>query len=346
MARGRTRGGGEDSSFWPGFIDAFATLLLIIIFLLTIFLVAQVFLNQILSGKDDALTKLETQLAELSALLSLEKDQSAELQAKLERMVATLAETEERARTAEAEVDRLTGLLGGDGLGGEGEIASLKSALEEERAISSRARAELALLNQQLSALRAQLASLQAALDAAEARDKENKAVIADLGKRLNAALAQKVQELAKYRSEFFGRLREVLGSRSDVEIVGDRFVFQSEVLFDSGSADISPAGKTELRKMAGALDTLSKEIPDDLNWVLRVDGHTDARPINTPEFPSNWHLSAARAIAVVRYLVEQGAPPERLVAAGFGEFQPLDPARSQAAYKRNRRIEFKLTER
>ena len=206
--------------------------------------------------------------------------------------------------------------------------------------------AQVELLNQQISALRRQLATLEAALDASEKRDKESQAQIADLGKRLNAALAQKVQELAKYRSEFFGRLREILGNRPDIEIVGDRFVIQSEILFSSGSADINPTGETQLVKISNAVRQIAQEIPSDIPWVLRIDGHTDIQPIHTAQFPSNWYLSSARAIAVVNFMIKQGVAPNHLVAAGFGEYQPLDPGTSAAALKRNRRIEFKLTER
>jgi chemotaxis protein MotB len=201
-------------------------------------------------------------------------------------------------------------------------------------------------LNQQISALRRQLAAIEEALAASESRDRESQAKIADLGSRLNVALAQKVQELARYRSDFFGRLREILGNRPGIRVVGDRFVFQSEVLFESSQAAINPAGRAELDALANALGDLEREIPTEIQWVLRVDGHTDKRPIQSPLFRSNWELSAARAIAVVQYLISKGVSPQHLVAAGFGEFQPLDAGESDDAYRRNRRIELKLTER
>ena len=182
-------------------------------------------------------------------------------------------------------------------------------------------------MNQQISALRRQLAALEEALDASEKRDKESQGRIADLGQRLNVALAQRVQELSRYRSEFFGRLRAILGNRPDIRIVGDRFVFQSEVFFDTGQATLLPEGRAELDKLASALIDLDKQIPSEIAWVLRVDGHTDVRPINSPVFKSNWELSSARAISVVQYLVSLGVPAQRLVAAGFAEFQPLDTA-------------------
>ena len=201
-------------------------------------------------------------------------------------------------------------------------------------------------MNQQIAALRRQLSAIEEALAASESRDRESQAKIADLGSRLNVALAQKVQELARYRSDFFGRLRQILGNRPGIRVVGDRFVFQSEVLFDSGKAEINPAGRAELDTLANALGDLEREIPTEIQWVLRVDGHTDKRPIQSPQFHSNWELSAARAIAVVQYLISKGVSPQHLVAAGFGEFQPLDVGENDEAYRRNRRIELKLTER
>ncbi len=343
------RGHQESADYWPGFVDALATLLLVIVFLLSVFMVAQFYLRSELSGRDEAMIRLESQIAELSTLLSLERQTAEDLRGEMSALTATLATETSRAEDATGESTRLSAMLAG--LEGGADAASARTvALEDElaaeREISAEGAALLALANQQIAALRLQMASLQEALNASEARDAENHAVIANLGRRLNAALAQRVQELARYRSEFFGRLREVLQSRDDIEIVGDRFVFQSEVFFASGSAELSIEGQAELARLADALNEISGAIPDEINWVLRVDGHTDVRPINTEEFPTNWHLSAARAIAVVRYLISQGIPPERLVAAGFGEFRPLDPSETNAAYRRNRRIELKLTER
>jgi chemotaxis protein MotB len=218
--------------------------------------------------------------------------------------------------------------------------------LSRERDISVAAKAQLAMLNNQLAELRAQIAALNEALEASEAKDVEQQAQIVDLGKRLNAALAAKVQELARYRSEFFGRLRDVLGDRKDIRIVGDRFVFQSELLFASGEAELGPAGREQMAALARTLRDIAKSIPGEINWVLRVDGHTDRAPIHTPDFPSNWELSTARAISVVRFLQSQGIPPARLAATGFGEYQPLDYDESPEAYRRNRRIEMKFDQR
>ena len=200
------------------------------------------------------------------------------------------------------------------------------------------------MLNQQIAALRRQLAALEAALDVSERKDKEAQSRIADLGQRLNVALAQRVQELQQYRSDFFGRLRAILSKRPDIRIVGDRFVFQSELFFDVGQAVLKPEGRAELDKIGSALLEIERKIPADIAWVMRVDGHTDIRPIGGGR--TNWDLSAARAIAVVQYLISRGVSPQRLVAAGFGEFQPIDTDRTEEAYARNRRIELKLTER
>ncbi|MGA9302061.1 MAG: peptidoglycan -binding protein, partial [Bradyrhizobium sp.] len=244
----------------------------------------------------------------------------------------------------------ITGLYAG--LAGAGDDAAsrageLNKALDSEKQVSGRALAQIEVLNQQISALRRQLAALEEALQASEKRDQDSQGRIVDLGQRLNVALAQRVQELSRYRSEFFGRLRTILGNRPDVRIVGDRFVFQSEVFFDTGQAQLLPEGRAELDKVGAALIELDKQIPSEIAWVLRVDGHTDVRPItNSPLFKSNWELSSARAISVVQYLISLGVPAQRLVAAGFAEFQPLDTGNTEEAYRRNRRIELKLTER
>jgi chemotaxis protein MotB len=334
----------SDSGFnyWPGFVDALSTLVLAIVFLLSVFLVVQFYLSQEVSGKDKALEQLNAKIAQLNELLSLEKVTQLNLSDELAQTRAGLA-------TAEAERDRAKGLyegLAGAGNDAAGRANELNKALDSEKQVSARALAQVEILNQQISALRRQLAALEAALDASEKRDKESQTRITDLGQRLNVALAQRVQELSRYRSEFFGRLRAILGNRPDIRIVGDRFVFQSEVFFDTGQATLLPEGKAELDKLADALKDLDKKIPSEIPWVLRVDGHTDVRPISSPQFKSNWELSAARAISVVQYLASLGVPPQRLVAAGFGEFQPLDTGTTEEAYKRNRRIELKLTER
>ncbi len=328
--------------YWPGFVDALSTLLLGIIFLLSVFVVVQFYLSQEVTGKDTALSRLNAQIAQLTDLLSLEKTGKLSLEDQLAQLRAGLS-------TAEGERDRFRGLYEGLGSGAataQGRANELTSALEAEKRINARTLAQVEVLNQQISALRRQLAALEDAVEASEKRDKESQGRIADLGQRLNVALAQRVQELSRYRSDFFGRLRAILGNRPDIRIVGDRFVFQSEIFFDAGQAVLKPEGRAELDKLAAALSELERQIPVEIPWVLRVDGHTDVRPIATPQFPSNWELSSARSIAVVQYLISKGISAQRLVAAGFGEFQPLDAERTDDAFRRNRRIELKLTER
>ncbi len=342
MALARTRRGESGMNYWPGFVDALSTLILSIIFILTVFVVVQFYLQQEVAGKDTALSRLNAQIAQLTELLSMEKSGKVNLEDQLAQLRASLA-------GAESERDRLKGAAESAGAGAalaQSKASELAGQLEGEKKLSARALAQVEVLNQQIAALRRQLAAIEQALDVSEKKDKESQARIADLGQRLNLALAQRVQELTKYRSDFFGKLREILGNRPDMRIVGDRFVLQSELFFDTGKADLKPEAKTELDKVGGALAELEKQIPADLAWVLRVDGHTDVRPITGGQFKSNWDLSAARAIAVVQYLAAKGVSPQHLVAAGFGEFQPIDSAKTEDAYKRNRRIEFKLTER
>lgn len=329
---------GQEAPYWPGFVDAMAQLLLVITFLLSVFMIAQFLLAREISGQDSALVRLRSQVAELTQLLSLERTKKAELELSLGTFGDELA-------AMRADNSRLQDLLDAQGTAGDS-LNKLQNALDNQKSISSDALAQVELLNQQINALRRQIATLSEALDAAEAKDKDAQAQITDLGKRLNTALAQKVQELARFRSEFFGRLRQILSQREDIQVVGDRFVFQSEVLFPKGSATLDFTGNIEMDKLAIALKELEQQIPNDINWVLRVDGHTDIDPIRNAEFQSNWELSAARAIAVVQYLVSKGIQPEHLVAAGFGEFQPIDPGTSEEAKTRNRRIELKLTER
>ncbi len=411
---------------WPGFVDALATLLMVIIFLLMIFVISQLYLNDALAGRDKALDRLSRQVTELGELLALERSAnddlrqnvesiSSQLRASLSRRdeleaalgdlraerdgllarfqaaedtnnelseklsetrqafedataalstsrqeledaYATIDADKETIQAQLAELDRLSSDIEAlDALrqellqtvaAQEESLESTQSELTEEKEAAILARAEAAKLNQQIDALREQIADLNALLDASEERDREADAQIADLGKRLNVALASKVQELARYRSEFFGKLREILGNRRDIQIVGDRFVFQSEVLFEGGSAELGEAGKEQMASLAKTLLEIASQIPPELNWILRVDGHTDERPISTARFPSNWELSTARAISVVKFLRSQGIPPERLAATGFAEYQPLDARTDEIAFRRNRRIELKLTER
>jgi chemotaxis protein MotB len=342
MALARARRRQYTANYWPGFVDMLSTLLLVVIFLMAMFMVTNYIITQAASGKDTMLSRLNRQLSELTELLALERSKKEGTEDNLAALQATLLDTQ-------AENKRLTGLLGiasGETEGAEDRAAALGTKLDEQRKITNDALAKVELLNQQLAALRLQLAALNEALEASEAKDKEAQAKIADLGQRLNVALAKKVRELNEIRSDFFGKLRQALGSRQDFKIVGDRFVFPSDVLFDPGSAELKPSAYGELDKLVSALKDIQGDIPSDIAWVMRVDGHTDINPIATPEFPSNWELSSARAISVLRYLMNAGISPKHLVAAGFGEFQPIEAGESPDALARHRRIELKLTER
>ncbi|ROR34233.1 peptidoglycan -binding protein [Inmirania thermothiophila] len=440
------RRGGRSVNVWPGFVDALASVLLVFVFLLLLFVLAQFYLTGVIAARDRALDRLQRNIAELAETLALERERRAGLEESLAevqaRLQATLAERERlagrlrlttaRAEQAEAriaelerrlaeaertvaadretielrlreiaslqadiaalrqvreELERRVGILAaaleerGRTLGalrersrqlearlaeaeertllaqreverrdiriGElaAEIAARDRALAEEQRLSAEARNQVALLNQQIAALRAQIAELEAALDLAQGTMERQKVEIAELGRKLNLALARRVQELARYRSEFFGRLREVLGEHPGIRIVGDRFVFASEIFFDTASAALREEGKRQLARLAATLKDVAARIPPEIDWVLRIDGHTDRRPIHTAEFPSNWELSTARALAVVRFLTAQGIPAHRLVAAGFGEHRPIDPADTPEAWARNRRIEIKLTQ-
>lgn len=447
----RSRG---SPNIWPGFVDALAALLMVIIFLLTVFMLSQFFLNELLSGRDEALARLERQISELSDLLSLERQASTDLrlsiaqlsdqlqsstaerdamstqlaelaavrdalaaraekseadaarvgaqledafkvisadkekikiqlaeleslrrdilalrtvrkdlEAKVGKLAANLQTTErdltvardrskalearlaseqERTTLAQREIEkrdiRLSELLM--------RVDKSEAELADERELGATQRSRIALLARQIAALQKQLQRIGALLEASETRTAKQQVQIADLGRRLNLALAARVEELSKYRSEFFGRLREVLGDHPGIRVVGDRFVFQSEVLFASASAELNPEGEAQIARLATTLTEIGKKIPKDINWILRVDGHTDRVPIQTAAFPSNWELSTARAISVVKFLVDHGVPADRLAATGFGEHQPLDPRQNQAGYSRNRRIELKLTQR
>ena len=342
MSLGRARRSARTLDYWPGFVDALSTMLLVIIFLLSVFMLAQFFLAREVTGKDTALNKLNRQIEELTSLLALERAGKQTAEGNLSSLNATL----QAARQDKARLQGLVDSSSAQASGAGGQTAAAQAALEGEKQVSARAAAQIDILNQQIAALRRQLAAIEDALAASEQKGKESQAQIADLGSRLNVALAQKVQELARYRSDFFGRLRQILGDRPGVRVVGDRFVVQSEVLFDSGQAAVNPAGHAELDQLAAAAIALEREIPPELNWVMRVDGHTDQKPIHSSQFPTNWDLSAARAIAVVEYLASKGVDPHRLVAAGFGEYQPLDGNAGEEAQRRNRRIELKLTER
>ncbi len=306
MARARVRSY-RAPDVWPGYVDALTTLLLAITFLLTVYVLAQFFLSQALSGREKVVDRLSAKVVALSQQLAGEREAKRDLEAKNAALGASLTTAADARDAATRRIDDI---------------------------------------GAEIEALNARLGQIAAALGASESQNRQDQVVIDDLGQRLQVALAEKVAEMARYRSEFFGRLQEVLGTRGDVRVVGDRFVFQSEVLFPSGSADLSPEGRTTLTAFARTLLDIAHEIPPDLSWVLRVDGHTDRVPIASSRYPSNWELSTARALSVVRFLVAQHVPPERLAATGFGEFQPLDAGTDAAANARNRRIEMRLTDR
>lgn len=348
---------------WPGFVDALSSLILVMVFVLLIFAIGQFVLSQTIAGKNRALADLNAQIAQLAKTLSLAQDSNTALNAKVNELSASLG-------TATSERDTLKTQLGAattqaTKLNADiAALAELKAQLERQVAslgaeldtskknlvvatdLNAKSAAQVELLNRQLAAVRDQLSKLSAALDLANANVKDKDRKIADLGAQLNLALANKVNQLEKYRSEFFGKLRAALGDRADIRVVGDRFVVPTDVLFDSGSADLNPGALTQLAKLAQTLNAVAAEIPSNLDWVVRIDGHTDKRPIHTAQFASNWELSTARAVAIVKYLVVQGIPANRLSANGFGQFQPLDPADTEAAYAKNRRIEIQLTNR
>ena len=274
--------------------------------------------------------------------LSQNRQQSGALRDRSKELEARLESESERTLLAQKDVAekdiRLAELLARQ--------AATDETLDQERELSEKRRNQVAILNLQIVRLREELQRLAALLDAAEEKDKDSQAIIKNLGQRLNRALAAKVEELSRYRSEFFGRLKEILGKRRDIEIVGDRFVFQSEVLFESASDELGSGGQEQMRRLAQALIEIAAKIPPEIDWILRVDGHTDVQPISTARFPSNWELSTARAISVVRFLIEIGVPAKRLAATGFAAFQPIDPRRDEIGFRRNRRIELKLTQR
>ena len=367
---------------WPGFVDALASVLIVFIFMLLVFVLAQFYATWELAGREATITRLERSIDELARTLSLERERSAQLQTQLSdtetRLRATLAErdslfgrltaSEGKLNLTQAELDEAKRTIRADRETIEARLADivrlqrdiealreLRAKLEaevgernttiaNERRLTAAAESRVAELTRQIQALRDQLAAVSNALDLEKATVKAQQVEIADLGKRLNLALARRVQELNRYRSEFFGRLRQALGDRPDIRIVGDRFVFQSEVLFDSGSAELGAAGREQVRRVARTLNEVSKNIPSNLDWVLRIDGHTDRRPIRNAEFRSNWELSTARALSIVRLLIAEGVPPKRLIAAGFGEYHPIDPGNSPAAWQKNRRIEIRFT--
>jgi chemotaxis protein MotB len=375
--RGGSRRHVRTIDVWPGFVDALATLVIAVVFVMMVFAVFQFYLKDVIAGRDDQLARAATQLSELAATLALERRETQDMRSRFDSVMAelqaTLAERDklksdtaalaglsaERAKALEdanktIEADRAKvemqlrelEALASMRLDMERRLAAAEASATDEKRVSSEAQAQVALLNRQTAELREQLRRLEAILAESETKSAEAQAQIVDLGRRLNLALASRVEELSRYRSEFFGRLRQALGERAEVRIVGDRFVFQSEVLFASGAATIELDGGRQLQRLAEVLRETTARIPKEIDWVLQVTGHTDRRPIATREFPSNWELSSARAISVVRFLMANGLPAERLQAAGMAEFQPIDERDDEVGWRRNRRIELRLTNR
>jgi chemotaxis protein MotB len=415
MAGRIRRHGGNGLDAWPGYVDALSTLLMVIMFVLLVFVLAQAFLSVTLSGRSQALDKATKQLADLSAALSLEQGKASSLQQSLTQFGNDLAaRTQERdkvaqqladanlavqaatvanarlqsqASAASRQADAATGRVAElektiasdkarladlatlsdqvraltalrDDLEKQAQDAAARATTEqqrraaveaqlgEEKKLGDSGRAQVALLNHQIDELKAQLAAIAATLDLTQQQAKDKDTQISNLVQKLNTALADKVEELKQYRSEFFGKLRTLLANHQGIQVVGDRFVFQSEVLFPVGSADLTPAGVSEITALAVTIKDIAAEIPSDVNWVLRVDGHTDPQPVKGGAFASNWELSAARAITVVKLLIADGVPPDHLAATGFGEYQPLGPGDTTDAYAKDRRIELRLTDR
>ena len=375
-SRNRTR---RSADIWPGFVDAISTLLLVLIFLLTIFISSEFLLSKLLSTKDDALDNLNMQIYQLSELLSLEKKENKDLTSTISNLNDKLNNSSMTSdllsmefadlKNKNIEVNRLLTLLkvSSNQIKEENKNLDIKNTdLESElkqllftlRAtqvnlkkaeqtikLSEAAKNQVSLLNMQVSELREQLNIIQNLLDINLEDIKKKDIQIVELGRKLNTALAVKVGELTQYKSEFFGRLRSILGNRDDIQIVGDRFIFQSEVLFASGSAEVGIEGGVQLRKLSKILLDITKDIPKDIPWVLQIQGHTDQNPINTALYPSNWELSAARAISVGRVLILSGVSSDKISVAGFAEFQPLEFGNDPASYRKNRRIEIKLTQ-
>ncbi len=363
--------------YWPGFVDALSALLMVFVFLLMIFAIGQFVLADAISGRDQALSKLNAELAALASSLSMEKSAKVQALTQVEELSVSLASSQSQAQSLQLRLDETATLLSQTQAQLEGSqeeaarltadinaLAELKRQLESEIAtrlaevettrdkltvqteLSAKSAAQVELLNRQMAALRSQLDEISASLELAKATSKAKEMQIEDLGRQLNLALANKVNQLARYRSDFFGKLREVLGNRDDIVIVGDRFVVPAGLLFPSGSDQLGDSGRLQLDQIASTLREVTAQVPADIDWVLRIDGHTDRQPINSARFPSNWELSSARAIAIVKHLIAAGIPPRRLAANGFGEFQPLESGSDPASLARNRRIEIQLTNR
>ncbi len=371
----RRRGGSNGLDAWPGYVDALSTLLMVTIFVLLVFVLAEAFLSSALTGSDNTINKLKTEIASLSASLSMETSKDATLASELAALNSSLAAANQAnaaltAKTqaqaaqiaaqsaqatsldaqlsdAQAQLQAANGRLGAMQAQMSTQAAdavnapALRSQLEAQKKVADD---EEALLNQQLAALRAQLAVLTQALNAAQAADIKDKVQITDLGARLNEALARKVEELQQYQSAFFHAMKDALAGQKNLKVVGDRFVFESDVLFPVDSATLTPAGQAEIGQVASAVQAIAKKIPPNVNWILSVDGYADAQPITGGKYRTNFDLSAARALTVLDLLIKDGVPENRIAASDMGANNPLVQGNTVADYAQNRRIEFRLT--
>ncbi|GAA0847393.1 peptidoglycan -binding protein [Marinobacter szutsaonensis] len=346
---GSKRRSRSSTNIWPGYVDALSALLMLVIFMLLVYVVSQLYLSQTLSDRDTQLARLNAQLNELSELLGLERSKTDALEEQMitlqEDYSSSLARNDELVNSLESTREQLMQQTANAEAQAE-RLASMEASIDEKDEMSASQQAMILRLSNQIASLREQLRKIASALELQEQMTAEKEEELAKVSQRLNALLAERVSQLEQYQSEFFARLRDILASNENIRIVGDRFLLPSELLFASGSAELGEDGKGELDKLANLLLDVAGKIPEDVDWILRIDGHTDIVPINTPKFPSNWELSTARAVAVVRYLAAQGVPERRMVAAGFGEFFPVAEGTSPEALQKNRRIELKLTDR
>ncbi|MDB9771732.1 peptidoglycan -binding protein [Alphaproteobacteria bacterium] len=362
---------------WPGFVDALSSLLMVIIFVLMIFVLSQFFLSQKMNGQDEALVKLKTNLIELSELLSIERNVTIELtssltifenkiniiQSKLEQEKIKndnnkekLQENEKTIRLSKFKISELEEILNKkieEVLNSKNTILSLENNLQKRKTEveikTDTLKANKEEINKLTAAsiqLRNKLSQIQTLLTAYKAKDKKDNVKTLNIGKDLNSALARRVEELQKFKSEFFGRVKELIKDRPEIRIVGDRFVFQSEVLFSIGSVEIGPKGQLEMINLASTLVEIEKSLPTDIDWILQIEGHTDNLPVKEGQtYKDNWELSTKRALSVLRFLIKQGINPNRLSASGYGSFQPIDINNNANARKKNRRIEMTITQ-
>ncbi|WP_372980545.1 peptidoglycan -binding protein [Marinobacter sediminum] len=337
------------TNVWPGYVDALSALLMLVIFMLLVYVVSQLYLSQTLSDRNTELARLNQRLNEISQLLGLEQSKTEALEQQMAAVQDDYSDALARNEDLQTRLDASRNQLmqqSADAEARAARLASMNEELEEQDQLSASQQAMILRLSNQIASLQVQLRQITAALKLQKEETAEKEDELEDVSRRLNTLLAERVNQLEQYQSEFFSRLRDILATNENIRVVGDRFLLPSELLFASGSAQLGEEGKRELDKLAEVLLDVVAAIPGDIDWILRIDGHTDLIPINTPQFPSNWELSTARAVAVVRYLAAQGVPERRMVAAGFGEFFPVASGTTPDALQKNRRIELKLTDR